>query len=51
MIIACMFCGGVIETMLIIAGLGAIYRWFKRKHNKNKCKCCLDHENKEKKHE
>lgn len=48
MIIACMFCGGVIETMLLVAGLGVIYRWFKKRHKKDNCKCCQDHHKKEK---
>jgi hypothetical protein len=40
--IACIICGGVGETMLIIAGLTWLLNWLKKRHNKNKCKCCQD---------
>jgi len=51
MIIGCIICGGVVETMLVVASLGTIYRWLKKRHNKKKCKCCQDHEHKEEKYE
>ncbi len=34
------------KTMLIFAGLGAIYRWFKKRHKKETCKCCQDYKEK-----
>ena len=43
--IACIVCGGVGETLLIMAGLGALIRWFKRRHDKKHCDCCKKHKN------
>jgi hypothetical protein len=43
MILGCILCGGVIETMLVISGLGVIYNWFKHRHKKDNCKCCKSH--------
>ena len=42
--IACIACGGMIEVTLIAMGLGAILSWFRKRHNKKKCKCCNDHD-------
>ena len=36
--------GGVLEIMLLVSGLGWLYRWLKKRHNKKKCKCCREHE-------
>lgn len=43
MIIACILCGGVGEILLISAGLGWLIRWFKKRHDRSKCKCCQGH--------
>ena len=43
MIIGCILCGGVGETMLVIAGFSWLINWFKKKHNKSKCECCKEH--------
>jgi hypothetical protein len=45
MIFACIACGGIIETWLIVVGLGVIYRWFKSRHKKDKCPCCKERKN------
>jgi len=47
MIIACIACGGVLETWLVIVGLGALWRWMKKRHKKDRCNCCKEHEHKE----
>lgn len=47
MVLACIACGGIIETTLIFMGLGAIYRWLKNRHNKEKCDCCQEHKKNE----
>jgi len=44
--IACIVCGGIGEWMLITAGLGWIIAWFKKRHNRKKCKCCQEHDHK-----
>ena len=51
MYIACIACGGVLEVSLVMMGLGAIYRWFKRRHDKKNCDCCKEHEKPEDKPE
>ena len=38
MILGCMVCGGLIEGALLVLGLGALVRWFKKRHNKKHCK-------------
>jgi hypothetical protein len=43
MIIGCILCGGVGETMLVIAGFSWLINWFKKNHNRNKCECCKEH--------
>jgi len=43
--IACIACGGIGEWMLISAGLTCVLGWWKRRHDKKKCKCCQSHEN------
>jgi len=42
MILACIFCGGIIETTLVFMGFGLVYGWFKNRHKK-KCDCCKEH--------
>jgi tryptophan-rich sensory protein len=42
--IACIVCGGVWEIMFVITGLSWLIAWFKKRHNKRKCKCCQEHE-------
>jgi len=37
MILGCIFCGGVIEILFLVTGIGALWRWLKKKHNKKKC--------------
>jgi hypothetical protein len=39
--IACI-CGGTIEYLLFVIGLGAIARFFAKRHNKETCKCCKE---------
>ena len=46
--IACILCGGIGETMLVMAGCSAVIGWFKKRHNKRKCKCCQEQEHKDK---
>jgi len=48
MIFACILCGGVGEIMLVMAGLGWLIRRLKKRHNRNKCKCCQEHKRNEK---
>lgn len=48
--IACIACGGIGETMLIVTGLGWLIGWLKRLHNKRVCKCCNEKELKDVKH-
>ena len=42
--IACIICGGVGEVMLVMAGCGWIINWFKKRHDRKKCKCCQKHD-------
>jgi len=42
--IACIACGGFFEVTLIACGLSALIGWIKKRHNKNKCKCCKSKE-------
>lgn len=42
--IACIACGGIIESLLIAAGIGAIWKWIKNKHKKEDCACCKKHD-------
>ena len=44
MVVACIACGGILEVTFVVMGLGWIIRWFKKRHNKKKCKCCKDKE-------
>jgi hypothetical protein len=48
MIFSCIVCGGVLEVWLITVGLGVIVAWFKKRHNRKKCGCCMIRDNKEK---
>jgi hypothetical protein len=44
MVIACILCGGVLETMLVITGLGVLCKWLKKRHKKDQCECCKKHD-------
>ena len=41
--IACILCGGVGEVMLVMAGFTWLLKWFRKRHDKRKCKCCQSH--------
>ena len=42
--IACILCGGVGEVMLVMAGFTWLLKWFRKRHDRKKCKCCQSHE-------
>ena len=42
--IACILCGGVGEIMLVMTGLTWLLNWFRKRHDKRKCKCCQSHD-------